>query len=117
MSDDIEVVESSRLRPPQMPQRPRLIEHLAGELGDSDFRRGPSPIDRFESYRLHKITFVLMVLLPVLAPVLIAATRAFEAALADSSNQGWPWLNVLLVFALIYLAVGLLAFGSLLEES
>jgi heme exporter protein B len=62
-------------------------------------------------------TVLPLLLLPVLAPVLIAATRAFEAALADSPNQGWPWLNVLLVFALIYLAVGLLAFGSLLEES
>jgi heme exporter protein B len=62
-------------------------------------------------------TVLPLLLLPVLAPVLIAATRAFEAALSDSSSEGWPWLNVLLVFALLYLAVGSYAFGSLLEES
>jgi heme exporter protein B len=62
-------------------------------------------------------TVLPLLLLPVLAPVLIAATRAFEAALADSPGEGWPWLNVLLVFALLYLVVGSYAFGSLLEES
>jgi capsular polysaccharide transport system permease protein len=67
MSDDIEVVESSRLRTRKIPQRPQIIEHAAGDLAESDFRRRPSPIDRFESYRLQRITFILMVLLPVLA--------------------------------------------------
>jgi capsular polysaccharide transport system permease protein len=32
---------------------------------ETDWRRSPSKIDQFESYRLHKITFVLMVLLPL----------------------------------------------------
>jgi capsular polysaccharide transport system permease protein len=66
MSDDIEVVESSELRSRGVSQRPQPIERAAGHLADSDFRRRPSPIDRFESYRLHKITFILMVLMPVL---------------------------------------------------
>jgi heme exporter protein B len=56
-------------------------------------------------------------LLPVLAPVLIGATRAFEAALSGATGDGWPWLALLAVFALIYLAAGILAFGPLLEES
>jgi capsular polysaccharide transport system permease protein len=67
MSDEIEVVDSSRLSSREMPQRPQPIERAVGDLAESDFRRRPSPIDRFESYRLHKITFILMVLLPVLA--------------------------------------------------
>ncbi len=67
MSDDIKMVETSRLRPREMPQRPQVIERAVGDLGESDFRRRPSPIDRFESYRFHKITFVFMVLLPVVA--------------------------------------------------
>ena len=67
MSDDTELVGSSRLRSRESPQRPQIIERAVGDLAESDFRRRPSPIDRFESYRLHKITFVLMVLLPVAA--------------------------------------------------
>jgi hypothetical protein len=67
MSDDIDVVESSRLSSREIPQRPQPIERAVGDLAESDFRRRPSPIDRFESYRPHKITFILIVLLPVLA--------------------------------------------------
>ncbi len=58
-----------------------------------------------------------LLLLPVVAPVLIGATRAFEAALAGSPSEGWPWVGLLGVFALVYTALGLVAFGPLLEES
>jgi heme exporter protein B len=65
-------------------------------------------------------TLLPLLLLPVVAPVLIGATRAFEAALgtggADTS-EGWPWVGLLGVFALAYSAVGLVAFGPLLEEA
>jgi capsular polysaccharide transport system permease protein len=43
------------------------IEWTEGIIEESVFRRRPSPIDQFESYRIHKITFLLMVLFPVLA--------------------------------------------------
>jgi heme exporter protein B len=62
-------------------------------------------------------TLLPLLLLPVVAPVLIAATRAFEAALGDALGDGWPWVNVLVVFAAIYIVFGVLAFGSLLEET
>lgn len=62
-------------------------------------------------------TLLPLLLLPVVAPVLIGATRAFEAALTDSSSQGWPWTGLLAVFAAIYTVLGVLAFGSLLEEA
>lgn len=62
-------------------------------------------------------TVLPLLLLPVVAPVLIAATRAFESALGDRvAADGWPWLGLLAVFALFYLLFGLVAFGSLLEE-
>ena len=61
-------------------------------------------------------TLLPLLLLPVVAPVLIGATRAFEAALAGTPGEGWPWCGLLAVFAAIYVAFGLLAFGPLLEE-
>ena len=62
-------------------------------------------------------TLLPLLLLPVLAPVLIAATRAFETALDGVPSDGWPWFNLLAVFALTYTGFGILAFGPLLEDS
>lgn len=61
-------------------------------------------------------TLLPLLLLPVVAPVLIGATRAFESALAGSPSEGWPWVGLLTVFALVYTALGLAAFGALLED-
>jgi heme exporter protein B len=62
-------------------------------------------------------TLLPLLLLPVTAPVLIGATRAFESALEGAPADGWPWTGLLGVFALVYTALGLVLFGSLLEES
>jgi heme exporter protein B len=62
-------------------------------------------------------TLLPLLLLPVVAPVLLGATRAFEAALDQSPADGWSWVSLLTTFAVIYVAFGVLAFGSLLEES
>jgi heme exporter protein B len=62
-------------------------------------------------------TLLPLLLLPILAPVLLGATRAFEAAIAGTPGDGWPWVELLAAFAAIYVAFGVLAFGSLLEES
>lgn len=62
-------------------------------------------------------TLLPLLLLPVLAPVLIAATRAFETAFDGVPSDGWPWFNLLAVFALVYTGFGILAFGPLLEDS
>ena len=62
-------------------------------------------------------TLLPLLLLPVLAPVLIGSTRAFEAALSGATVDGWPWVGLLAVFALVYIVVGAIAFGPLLEES
>lgn len=58
-----------------------------------------------------------LLLLPVLAPVLMAATRAFGDALGEVAVDGWAWLGVLGLFAVIYVVFGALAYGVLLEES
>lgn len=62
-------------------------------------------------------TLVPLLVLPVLAPVLIGATRAFEAALDGRSGEGWPWAGLLALFAIGYAAAGVAAYGTLLEES
>jgi heme exporter protein B len=62
-------------------------------------------------------TLLPLLLLPVVAPVLIGATRGFESALARTPGEGWPWTGLLVVFAAMYTVFGILAFGSLLEEA
>jgi len=62
-------------------------------------------------------TLLPLLLLPVLAPVLIGSTRAFEAALAGSPSEGWPWVGLMSIFASLYVVAGVLGFGPLLEES
>lgn len=59
-----------------------------------------------------------LLVLPVLAPVLLAATLATRDALyADPDVSGGTWTLLLSVFTLLYLGAGMLAFGTLLEES
>jgi len=64
-------------------------------------------------------TLLPLLLLPVVAPVLIGATRAVEAALGTGGTpiaDGWPWLGVVTVFAVAFGAGGTLAFGPLVDE-
>ena len=63
-------------------------------------------------------TLLPLLLLPVVAPVLIGATRAVEAALGarGSVADGWPWMGLVAVFAAVFCAGGTLAFGPLVDE-
>lgn len=64
-------------------------------------------------------TLLPLLMLPVVAPVLIGATRATEAALGTngaSSNEGWPWVGLMALFGVLFGAGGTLAFGSLVDE-
>ncbi len=62
-------------------------------------------------------TLVPLLVLPALAPVLLAATLATEAALFGTAGNGWTWTMLLGVFALLYLGIGMLSFGPIMEES
>jgi heme exporter protein B len=62
-------------------------------------------------------TLLPLLLAPVLAPVVLAATEAWRAALGLSGGDGWRWLGLLGCFAAIYLAGGVLSFGALMEET
>lgn len=64
-------------------------------------------------------TLLPLLLLPVVAPVLIGATRATEAALGTANaavSDGWPWVGLLVVFVALFGVGGTLAFGPLIEE-
>ncbi|MHB8287798.1 MAG: heme exporter protein CcmB [Acidimicrobiales bacterium] len=62
-------------------------------------------------------TLLPLLMLPVVAPVLLAATQSWRSAVSGATSNGEPWMALLAVFAAVYLAAGVLAFGSLLEES
>ncbi len=65
-------------------------------------------------------TLLPLLVLPVVAPVLIGATRAVEAALGTGGvalSEGWPWIGLLAVFAVAFGVGGALAFGPLIDES
>ncbi len=64
-------------------------------------------------------TLLPLLLLPVVAPVLIGATRATESAFGSGGatvGEGWPWVALLAVFAVLFAAVGSVAFGPLVDE-
>lgn len=64
-------------------------------------------------------TLLPLLLLPVVAPVLIAATRATEAAFGSGGAQvseGWAWVGLLTIFAAVFGVGGSLAFGPLIDE-
>jgi heme exporter protein B len=64
-------------------------------------------------------TLLPLLMLPVLAPVLIGATRATESAFRTNGievGEGWPWLGLLAVFAVLFSVVGAVAFGPLVDE-
>jgi len=61
-------------------------------------------------------TLLPLLFLPVVAPVLLAATKAWNEALAGTPGRAGSWLDILAVFALLYLAIGTVAFGPLLED-
>jgi heme exporter protein B len=62
-------------------------------------------------------TLLPLLLLPVLAPVLLGGTKAWEAALDGAPGEAWSWIGLLAVFAVVYVTAGLAAFGLLLEET
>ncbi len=63
-------------------------------------------------------TLLPFLLLPIVAPVLLAGTKIWQAAMAGGTvSAGTEWLRLLLVFDAVYLAVGVLLFGPILETA
>ena len=61
-------------------------------------------------------TLLPFLFLPVAAPGLLAGTRAWQSAMGIAgAGSGGPWLRLLVVFAAVYLALGVVIFGPLQE--
>ncbi len=61
-------------------------------------------------------TLLPILLLPVLAPVLIGATRAFDDALGAAAVDGWAWLVLVTCLAVVLTLVGTLAYRVLVDD-
>jgi heme exporter protein B len=63
-------------------------------------------------------TLLPFLFLPVAAPVLLAGTRLWQAAMVGgNASYGSPWLRLMAAFDAVYLAVGVLAFGPIQEAA
>jgi heme exporter protein B len=71
-------------------------------------------------------TLVPLLFVPVVSPLMLGATRAFELALASNvdqekaatvnPNDAWPWIGLNAVATVAFVVAGLVAFDSLLED-
>lgn len=68
-----------------------------------------------ESARTREAIFPMLVL-PLVAPVLIAGVRATDLAAAGRPSEVLSWLGLLAAFDVVFLSVGVLVFGYLLED-
>ena len=62
-------------------------------------------------------TLLPILVLPVLAPVLLAGSKAWQAALDGNASSGAEWLRILIPFAVIYLVIGIVLYGPLQEAA
>lgn len=65
-----------------------------------------------------KETLLPFLLLPITAPILLAGTRIWQAGLAGGiPADAGPWLRLLVVFDAVYLALGVVVHGPILESA
>jgi heme exporter protein B len=58
-----------------------------------------------------------ILLFPVVLPVLIAAVKASNAILlASEAGDIWPWVNLLIVYDVVFTAVAFMVFDYVVEE-
>lgn len=63
-------------------------------------------------------TLLPFLLLPITAPVLLAGTRIWQAAMAGGvPADGTQWLRLLVVFDAVYVALGVVVYGPILESA
>ena len=62
-------------------------------------------------------TLLPLLLLPVLAPVHARGHPSLRRRPRGRAGDAWPWVALLGIFAVLYTAIGVLAFGSLWEEA
>jgi heme exporter protein B len=63
-------------------------------------------------------TLLPFLLLPIAAPILLAGTRIWQAAMVGGvPAEGSQWLRLLVVFDAVYLAIGVVVYGPIQESA
>lgn len=63
-------------------------------------------------------TLLPFLFLPIAAPVLLAGTRIWQAAMAGGTpSDGTVWLRLLVVFDAVYVALGVVVYGPIQEAA
>lgn len=60
-------------------------------------------------------TLLPLLLLPVLAPVLMSAARAWQDSMSGRPGLGVPWAELLVAFAVVYVSLGVVVAGPVME--
>jgi heme exporter protein B len=68
-----------------------------------------------EAARTREAVFPMLVL-PLATPVLIAGVRATDLAATGRAGEAASWLGLLVAFDLVFVSVGILVFGYLMED-
>jgi len=68
-----------------------------------------------EAARTREAVFPMLVL-PLATPVLIAGVRATDLATTGSAADALSWLGLLVAFDVVFVSVGVLVFGYLMED-
>ncbi len=68
-----------------------------------------------ESPRAREAILPLLVL-PLATPVLVAGVKATELASAGRTGEAGSWLGLLVAFDVVFLSVGMMVFGQVLED-
>ena len=68
-----------------------------------------------EAERTREAVFPMLVL-PLVTPVLIAGVRATDLATTGQAGEAAQWLGLLLAFDIVFVSVGILVFGHLMED-
>jgi heme exporter protein B len=68
-----------------------------------------------ESARAREAVFPMLVL-PLVTPVLIAGVRATDLAASGRAEEAIQWLGLLAAFDVVFVSIGVLVFGFLMED-
>ncbi|MDO8689464.1 MAG: heme exporter protein CcmB [Dehalococcoidia bacterium] len=61
-------------------------------------------------------TMMPVLFLPIIVPVIIAAVKLTGSSIGGSTSDALPWINLLIAFDVIFLAISFLAFEFVVEE-
>lgn len=95
------------------PALPQLA--LVALLGTLGFATVGTLVAALTAHLRAREVMLPLLLIPLLVPVLLGAVRATEAALQPGGPPAAPWLQLLVAFDLIFLAVGPLVFEFVVE--